>query len=234
MNTNLQAVSSAGYRRANKEEIEQAAMALRSVDGAVAGLIESDHALALGNDLAIVVSDFGAVPEGALVLLVPPGRYCVPSKVLEQVQYIIGLAWKASDYPVLELQAEPTSVTSSDTLEVTDLCVVYTSAGLIGLTLEASRPTVLELFLGGDRQFSDIFFNVHWQENVDGYDQANCRAVNGRDWLIAAYGESMCRRRNVIENGLDAFHRGMMNTIDGVFRPLVRAAEKVDRILGLK
>jgi len=46
MNNNLQAVSSAGHRRANKEEIEQAAMALRSVDSAVAGLIVTGSRIA--------------------------------------------------------------------------------------------------------------------------------------------------------------------------------------------
>lgn len=234
MNAKLQAVPPTASRRATHEEIEQAAMALRSVDDALASLIESDHALALGNDIAIVVTDFDEVPEGARVLLVPSGTYRVPAEVLDEAQYIVGLAWKRGDYPVLDLRAVPTSVTNSDTLEETDLCVVPCSARLIGVALEAARPTVLDIFLGGEKQFSDVFFNVDWQDNIDAYDQANCTALNGRDWLIAAYGESLCRPRNAVEKGLDAFHESIMNTIDGVFRPLVRAVEKVDRLLGLK
>lgn len=37
-----------------------------------------------------------------------------------------------------------------------------------------------------------------------------------------------------LEKGVDAFREGVMNTIDGVFRPLVLAAEKVDRLFEFK
>ena len=234
MNTSLQPVLPTASRRATSEEIEQGAMALRSVDIAFASLIQSDHTLAVGNDWAVVITDFGNIPEGAQVLLVPPGTYSVPIEVLDQVRYIVGLAWERADYPVLNLHAKPSLVTNLDTLEVTDLCVGACNAGLIGVALDAFQPTVLEVFLGGGRQFSDAFFNVEWKDDVDAYDQGNCTALNGRDWLIAAYGDSLCRRRNALEKGMDAFHEGVMNAIDDVFRPLVRAAEKVDSLLGLK
>lgn len=234
MNTKLHTVQPKANRRATHEEIEQAAIALRSVDGALADLIESDYALNRGNNIAVVVTDFGDVPDSAPVLLVPSGTYRVPAEVLGKAQFIVGLAWKQCDYPVLDLQVEPTPVTNSDTLEETDLCVAPCSARLIRVALEAAKPTVLEIILGGEKEFSDVFFNVNWQDSTDAYDQANCTALNGRDWLIAAYGESLCRPRNTVEKGLDAFHKGIMNAIDNVFLPLVRAAEKVDKLLGLK
>lgn len=108
MNSNQQAavVLPTANRRATHEEIEQAAMVLRSLDGAVARLIEADHTFESGNDLAFVVTDFEEIPEGARVLLVPPGKYSLPANVLSQVLYIVSLAWKRGDYPVLDLQGE--------------------------------------------------------------------------------------------------------------------------------
>lgn len=236
MNSNQQAVivQPKANRRATHEEIEKAAVALRSLDGAMASLIETDHAVEFGNDMAVVVTDFEEIPEGACVLLVPPGKYSLPANVLCQVKYIVGLAWRRGDYPVLELQGELTFVTNSDTFEETGLYVAPCSAHLIGVALEATRPSVLQIYLGSEKQFSDVFFNVDWQENVDAYDIANCTALNGRTWLISAYGKSLCRPRPPLEKGLDAFHEGIMNTIDGVFRPLVQVAEKVDRLFGFK
>lgn len=199
-----------------------------------ASLIEADHAVELGNDVAVVVTDFEEIPEGARVLLVPPGKHSMPADVLNQVQYIIGLAWRRSDYPVLDLQGGLISVTNSDTLEESQLCVAPCCARLIGVALEAARPTVLQIYLGSKKQFTDIFFNVDWQDNLDAYDLANCTALNGREWLIKSHGESLCRPRNTLEKGLDACHEGIMNTIDGVFRPLVRVAKKVDLLFGFK
>lgn len=234
MTANLPAVQPTANRRATQNEIEHAVMALRSLNDAIASLIKTDHAAALGNDIAIVVTDFSKVADDARVLLVPSGTYDVPIAVLEQAQYIVGLAWERADYPVLKLHGERAPVTNSDTLEEADLCVAPCSASLLGIVLDAPQPTVLEVFLGDGSLFSDVFFNVQWRENVDAYDQAACTAHNGRDWLITAYGSSLCRQRNIVEKGLDAIHEGAMNSIDNIFRPLVRAGETVDRLLGLK
>lgn len=234
MSNTLRKSESRTWRCATKNEIEHAAMALRSVNEAVVDYVLSDHAMRFGNDIAIVVTDFRDVPESAQVLLVPAGRYDLPAGLLERVQYIVGLGVERADYPVLNLLAEPASVINADNEETVNLCVATCLTNFIGVSLTAERPTVLESYIGGNGQFSKAYFNVQWQHNVDAYSLATCVAYNGWDWMFAAYGKSMCRRRNILEKTMDAAHEGVMNTIDGISRALACLAEKVDRVLGLK
>jgi len=229
MNTHPLAVSLKTCRRATKSEIEQAAMALRSVSEVFADLILAEHAFAYGKDIAVVVTDFSNVPETAQVLLVPSGTHDVPIELLDRVQYIVGLGQDRADYPRLNLQGELGVLVNSDTLEESPVCVASSCARFVGVMLDAPQPTVLEVYLGND-QFSAAFFNVLWSSRVDAYNQASCTAYNGWTWVIEAYGSSLCRRRNILEKGMDAMFTGVMNTIDGIFQPLVRLVERGDKL----
>lgn len=222
------------YRRATQDEIQRATMVLRSLNESLANFIETEHKANLGSTLlAIVITDFSDVPEGTEVLLVPHGNYDVPIEVLDRVRYIIGLSWERSGYPILNLQGEANPVMNSDTCEETELVSGRSVAAFIGVELDAPRHTVLEVWLD-EKQFSDMFFNVKWTENVDAYAMPSSAVCNGWRWVLDAYGESVCRPRSALEKGLDAVHQGTMNTIDGIFRPLVHLAEKADQLLGLK
>ena len=237
MSTSLQVVQPVSpNRRATQDEIEHAAMVLRSLGNEpLADLIVSEQRANLdGESIALVITDFSNLPWGTQVLLVPSGAHDVPLALLEQVQFVIGLAWDQADYPLLNLLGETTTVMNLDTLEETELCTGLSCARMAGVALAAPRKTIVEVHFGESEQFSDVFFNILWQHNVDAYNMASCTAYQGWDWVLNAYGPSMCRRRNTLEKGMDAAHEGMMNTIDGIFRPLVKLGEKLDRMLESK
>ena len=236
MNTSVP--PTAGTRPATKEEIEHAAMVLRSLGRtAFASLIEKTDPGKLADlNMVAVAQDFSNIPSFTQALLIPPGTHQVPQAVLDSTFYLIGLAWKRSDYPVLSLQPEPANIADDGTPEETQTSVHEVALGMVsfaGVALDAPRHTVLQVLLG-DNLFSDRFFNVKWRDNVDALDVLSGTLYNGREWAIdAAYGPDFSRGRNAVEKGLDAFHEGGINLIDGIFRPLVRWGEKVDRALGL-
>lgn len=227
---NLYEPAPAGIRPAAKEEIDHAAMVLRSLGNPdLARQIEKADPHKLANaGIVAVVKDFSDLPC-ASVLLIPPGTHHVPLQALDKAQYIIGLAWDRADYPVLMLQPDPASM-AEQTQECVEVSLGLTK--IAGVVLDAPRPTLIQTSVGGGL-FSGTFFNVQWRPNVDALDVLSGTLRNGHEWAInAAYGPEFSQGRNALQEAVDALEEGGLNLIDSIFRPLVRWGEKMDRALG--
>lgn len=222
-------------RLPTQQELDHAAMLLRSFGNSpLARQVETGVPLFPDEGLlTLVVTDFNHVPD-AQVLLVPPGIHQVPADFLETERYIICLSTAEGGLPpVLMINAQPSEVIHSNTGESTHLHECNSSAIFAELTIYAPQPTVLRVYFGDNKQFSDVFFQVEWGQNADALNIARQAFYNGWHWALAAYG-SHYRKRDTLERGVDAVHEGVMTAIDSVFKPLVRLGGKLDRALGLK
>ena len=219
-------------RQATQAELDHAATILRSLGNEVlASRVENSNRLDPDDCSILVVTDFDAVDD-VPVVLIPPGTHEIPSGLLETERYLIGLSLESRNYPTLILKGESSGAINSDTSEETSLQICRSFSYLSRVILDAPQPTVVEVYFD-DKQFSDVFFEVEWRRNIDALNIRAYTFYNGWDWVRTAYG-SYYRGRNCLEKGLDAVHQGVMNAIDGTFRPLVRLGEKIDQMLGVK
>ena len=225
---------SAKNRRATPSEIDFAAMLLRSfADDTIVRLVETSAESDPEDDPVVVVSDFADIGD-ARIVLVPPGCHLFPGSLPTQVEYVIGLSSQPSLYPVLIVEGEETTVFNSDTLDESTVHIFLgQQIRFAGVVFDARKRTVIETYFNDGQQFSDMFFNVEWQSNVDALNIGGMVFLNAWDWTLDTYG-SAYRGRSRMEKGLDGIHQGMMNVIDNTFRPLVRFGEKLDKLLGLK
>ncbi len=230
---NLMTTVQPGNRIATADEQFHALHALLSLgESATAKLLELAGKLDNAAHLPLVVTDFSNVGEHT-ILLVPEGVHRVPRAVLAAHCYLIGLPGRVP--PTLLLEGESDQpVFNVDTSQTTKLAVFESSCCKFAhLRLDVAQPSVLELCLTRPNQFfSDRLFQVECSAHVDVLDIAGFAFLNGHSWALGAYGEKTYGVRSNLERALDGFHEGVIKGIDGIFRPLVAAGEKIDAFMG--
>ena len=254
MHTTTTTPSFSTNRPATCDEMERAHHALMAFTGLVnernsnalkleMALVKKGLADADSPQRPLVVRDFfGAIDSPAEFLLVAPGSYDVPAEFFRQNKdrCIIGLPWQKAAHPTLRIEGLPWQKSGSMNAqnsgpETVPHVVDASSLRLANLQLDAEVPTVLEIddleiaggFLTGLHQ------HVQYSANIEVLDSLGDQLCIGRDWARAAYGPQCSVRHQGIKL-LEDGYMGIMAGVDGIFKPLVDVAGRIDRMLGWK
>lgn len=228
-------------RSSTAAEIEYSIRLLKSLGETT--LVNAITQAGTGDDnawLPIVAHDFSQLNDERIILI-PAGHHLVPTQTFEIPRHFIGLpdarylshkscTWpKSCERPTLLLINETSLEHPSHDNQREVVFVTTHLSRFAHLRMDARQPTVMQFIFTAGTTRSDYLFDSTCSDHVEVLDLRTETLWEGHDWA-STFGTPS----DPVTRTLDQFGEEGLKVIDEIFDPLIRYAEKVERMLTSK
>ncbi|MDP3978800.1 MAG: hypothetical protein Q8P85_12530 [Pseudomonas sp.] len=190
--------------------------------------------------LPVVAHDFSQLNDERIILI-PTGHHLVSAQTFEIPRHFIGLpdarylqrkscTWpKSCERPTLLLISENSLENPQQDSQREVVFVTTHLSRFAHLQMDASQPTVMQFMFTVGTTRSDYLFDSTCSDRVEVLDLRTETLWEGHDWASTLGAPS-----DPVMRTLDQVGEAGLKAIDEIFDPLIRYAEKIERMLKSK